>query len=60
MAKFNPLIEGFETDLDPKGSYDICGTLYVFPKITREQCLKIIASGSKHVREKVIKEGAKK
>ena len=46
---FKPLTEGYETDLDPRGTHDI-GKVYNFNIISVAQCEEIIAIGSFHVR----------
>ena len=46
---YKPLKEGYETDLDPRGTYDI-GKVYNFNIISVAQCEEIIAIGSLHVR----------
>jgi hypothetical protein len=47
---FKPLIPGYETDLDVKGTYQI-GAVYNFNIISQAQCETIIAIGSPHVRK---------
>ena len=46
---FKPLIPGYETDLDIKGTHDI-GKVYNFNIISQQQCEDIIKVGSLHVR----------
>lgn len=51
MQKFAKLIPGFSTNLDTNGVHVIGKKKYDFRTITENECLEIIATGSKHIKK---------